>query len=75
MARAMAAELAVLWYALFSWRRAAPANGFTAYKRAGWVAIYAAFALGADMLLLQVNEPEAFAAAVAGDGNGCRCLP
>ncbi|HTO99197.1 MAG TPA: hypothetical protein VMK66_19255 [Myxococcales bacterium] len=44
LARALAAELAVFWYALFSWGRPAPA-GSTAYKRAGWVAIYCAILL------------------------------
>jgi hypothetical protein len=43
-AHALASELAVIWYGLFSWGRPAPA-GFTAYKRAGWTAIYAAFAM------------------------------
>ena len=43
-ARAVAAEFAVFWYALFSWGRPAPA-GFTAYKRAGWTAIYFALAI------------------------------
>src|SRR5262249_19788216 len=41
IARAVATELAVFWYAVFSWGRSAP-SGFTAYKRAGWVAIYVA---------------------------------
>ena len=41
LARAVATELAIFWYALFSWGRRAPA-GFTAYKRAGWIALYAA---------------------------------
>lgn len=45
VARAVATELAILWYALFSWGRRAAPGGFTAYKRAGWVAIYAALAL------------------------------
>jgi hypothetical protein len=40
-ARAVATEMAVLWYALFSWGRKAP-EGFSAYKRAGWGAIYVA---------------------------------
>ncbi|HUJ25616.1 MAG TPA: hypothetical protein VLW85_06345 [Myxococcales bacterium] len=40
-ARALRTELSLFWYALFSWGRKAPA-GFTAYKRAGWPAIYAA---------------------------------
>jgi hypothetical protein len=44
-ARALAYELTVFWYALFSWGRPAPA-GFTAYKRAGWVAIYVALGIG-----------------------------
>jgi hypothetical protein len=44
-ARALAYEFTVFWYAAFSWGRSAAA-GFTAYKRAGWTAIYAAFALG-----------------------------
>ena len=43
-ARAVAAEFAVFWYAVFSWGRKAPA-GFTAYKRAGWTAIYFALAI------------------------------
>jgi hypothetical protein len=43
-ARAVAAELSVLWYAVFSHGRKAP-DGFTAYKRAGWGPIYAALAL------------------------------
>jgi hypothetical protein len=43
-AKAVASELSVLWYALFSWGRKAP-GGFTAYKRAGWTAIYSAFAM------------------------------
>ena len=46
-------ELSVLWYALFSWRRKAP-PGFTAYKRAGWGAVY--FALG----LVTLAEGAAF---------------
>ncbi len=45
VARAVATELAIFWYALFSWGRKAPAGGFTAYKRAGWVAIYVAIVL------------------------------
>ncbi|HZX95689.1 MAG TPA: hypothetical protein VFE90_14295, partial [Myxococcales bacterium] len=45
VARAVAAELSILWYALFSWGREATAGGFTAYKRAGWIAIYSAVAL------------------------------
>ncbi|HET9754599.1 MAG TPA: hypothetical protein VFP52_16625, partial [Myxococcales bacterium] len=45
VARAVATELAIFWYALFSWGRAAPPGGFSAYKRAGWVAIYVAIAL------------------------------
>jgi hypothetical protein len=45
LARAAATELSIGWYALFSWGRKAPEDGFTAYKRAGWVAIYAAIAL------------------------------
>lgn len=44
VARALATELAIFWYALFSWGRPAPA-GFTAYKRAGWIAIYSAILL------------------------------
>jgi len=44
VARALATELAIVWYALFSWGRRAPA-GFTAYKRAGWIAIYVAILL------------------------------
>jgi hypothetical protein len=43
-ARAVASELAVLWYSLFSWGKKPP-QGFTAYKRAGWTAIYSAVAL------------------------------
>ena len=43
-ARAVAAEFSVFWYALGSWGRPAPA-GFTAYKRAGWAAIYFALAI------------------------------
>ncbi len=46
-ARALASEFAVFWYALFSWGRRPP-TGFTAYKRAGWTAIY--FALGICVL-------------------------
>ena len=46
-ARAVAAEFSVFWYALFSWGRTAP-SGFTAYKRAGWIAIY--LALGITVL-------------------------
>ena len=42
--RAVATELSIFWYALFSWGRSAPA-GFTAYKRAGWIAIYVAILL------------------------------
>jgi hypothetical protein len=42
--RALATELAIAWYALFSWGRRPP-PGFTAYKRAGWIAIYAAILL------------------------------
>ena len=42
-ARAVATEFSVLWYALCSWGRTAPA-GFTADQRAGWIAIY--FAVG-----------------------------
>jgi len=45
LSRAVATELAILWYALFSWGRSTPEGGFTAYKRAGWVAIYVAVAL------------------------------
>jgi len=44
VARALATELAIIWYALFSWGRRAPA-GFTAYRRAGWIAIYLAILL------------------------------
>src|SRR5262249_48191095 len=44
LARALATELAVFWYALFSWGRPPPA-GFTAYQRAGWIAIYLAILL------------------------------
>jgi hypothetical protein len=44
VARAVATELAIVWYALFSWGRSAP-SGFTAYKRAGWIAIYVAILL------------------------------
>jgi len=44
VARAVASEFAVVWYALFSWGRPTPA-GFTAYKRAGWIAIYCAILL------------------------------
>jgi hypothetical protein len=44
-ARAVATELSILWYAAFSWGRRAPPGGFTAYKRAGWIAIYLALAL------------------------------
>ncbi len=44
VARAVATEFAIVWYALFSWGRRAP-PGFTAYKRAGWIAIYAAILL------------------------------
>jgi hypothetical protein len=43
-ARAVALELSLLWYGLFSWTRKAP-PGFTAHKRAGWVAIDAALAI------------------------------
>jgi hypothetical protein len=42
--RAVASELSVLWYALFSWGRTAP-DGFSAYKRAGWTAIYVAIGM------------------------------
>jgi hypothetical protein len=42
--RAMAYELTVFWYAVVSWGRSAGA-GFTAYKRAGWTAIYVALGL------------------------------
>ena len=42
--RAVATELAIGWYALFSWGRRPP-PGFTAYKRAGWIAIDAAILL------------------------------
>ena len=45
VARALATELSIFWYALFSWGRRAPEGGFSAYRRAGWVAIYAAVAL------------------------------
>jgi hypothetical protein len=44
VARAVATELSIFWYALFSWGRRAP-PGFTAYKRAGWIAIYLAILL------------------------------
>lgn len=47
-ARVAAAELTVFWYAFFSYGAAAKAAaraGFTAYKRAGWTAIYVAIAL------------------------------
>jgi hypothetical protein len=44
VARAVATELSLLWYGLFSWTRKAP-PGFTAHKRAGWVAIDAALAI------------------------------
>jgi hypothetical protein len=47
-ARAAAAELTVFWYAFFSYGAAAKAaarEGFTAYRRAGWTAIYVAVAL------------------------------
>jgi len=44
VARAVATELSIFWYALFSWGRRAP-PGFTAYKRAGWIAIYVAILL------------------------------
>jgi len=47
-ARAAASELTVFWYAFFSYgaaARAAARDGFTAYKRAGWTAIYVAIAL------------------------------
>lgn len=40
-ARAAITEATVLWYGLFSWRTK-PGPGFTAHKRAGWVAIDAA---------------------------------
>ncbi|MGZ6143393.1 MAG: hypothetical protein ACXWLM_08640 [Myxococcales bacterium] len=43
-AHAVASELSVLWFALFSWGRRAP-EGFTAYKRAGWSAVYFALAI------------------------------
>lgn len=43
-ARALAYEFTVFWYAVVSWGRSAGA-GFTAYKRAGWTAIYLALAL------------------------------
>ncbi len=45
VARAVATELAIFWYAVFSWGRRAPA-GFSAYKRAGWIAVYVAILLG-----------------------------
>jgi hypothetical protein len=45
VARAMATELAIFWYALFSWGRRAPSEGFTTYKRAGWTAIYVAITI------------------------------
>ncbi|HEY2029991.1 MAG TPA: hypothetical protein VGH20_12375 [Myxococcales bacterium] len=47
-ARAAAGELTAFWYAFFSYgaaARAAARDGFTAYKRAGWTAIYVAVAL------------------------------
>jgi hypothetical protein len=47
-AHAAAGELTVFWYAFFSYGAAAKAaarDGFTAYKRAGWTAIYVAIAL------------------------------
>ena len=44
VARAVAVELAVFWYALFSWGRRPP-PGFSAWRRAGWVAIYVAILL------------------------------
>jgi hypothetical protein len=44
LVRAAASELSILWYALFSWGRTAP-PGFTAHRRAGWTAIYAALGL------------------------------
>jgi hypothetical protein len=42
--RAIASELSMLWYGLFSWPRRPP-PGFTAYKRAGWVAIHSALVM------------------------------
>ena len=66
-ARAVASELSILWYALFSWGRPSPA-GFTAYKRAGWTAIYSAVALcslgegiGMHFLLRRLGPLAAFA--------------
>jgi hypothetical protein len=44
VARAVASEFAVFWYALFSWGQR-PAKGYSAYRRAGWIAIYAAILL------------------------------
>lgn len=66
VARAVAAEFSVLWYALFSWGRAAPA-GFTAYKRAGFIAIYAALGIGilAEGIPLHFLLPRGWALASA----------
>lgn len=63
-ARAVAAEFSVLWYALFSWGRPAPA-GFTAYKRAGWIAIYCALAIAilAESIPLHFVLPRGWALA------------
>lgn len=65
-ARAVAAELAVFWYALFSWGRPTPA-GFTAYKRAGWIAIYVALGIVVlgEGLPLHFVLPRAWAVASA----------
>ena len=47
VARAIASEARMFWYALFTWHQKPPV-GFTTYKRAGWPAIY--FALGVVVL-------------------------
>ena len=48
VAGAVAAELAVAWYALFSWRRRAdPDRGITFYRASGWTTV-----LGVLMLLI-----------------------
>jgi hypothetical protein len=46
VARAVSAELVLLWHALFSWGTRPAPGGFTAYKRAGWPAIHFALCLG-----------------------------
>ncbi len=65
-ARAVAAEFSVFWYALFSWGRTAP-SGFTAYKRAGWIAIYVALGIAvlAEGIPLHFVLPRGWAIASA----------